>query len=134
MKKKTNKANKLEVTDLRVARSRELLRKALVTLLEKKTLEQIVKRPYIARLQPLIPPMAPIEGNIPPASDLSEEAAVLKMVQFVPREEQDLFLKLPARRVFRAQGFEVEGSVVVRRRVLHRFRSCCASHENRFAS
>lgn len=42
MKKKISKIQKPKVVDLRVARSRELLRKALVTLLEKKTLEQIV--------------------------------------------------------------------------------------------
>ncbi len=44
MKKKTSKTKNPEVTDPRVGRSRELLRKALVTLLEKKTLEQIVIR------------------------------------------------------------------------------------------
>lgn len=44
MKNKTSKTKKPEVIDLRVSRSRELLRKALVTLLEKKTLEQIVIR------------------------------------------------------------------------------------------
>lgn len=44
MKKKIKKTKTPEVIDLRIARSRELLRKALVTQLEKKTLEQIVIR------------------------------------------------------------------------------------------